>query len=133
MTTEVQTWPDSGLGDIPVVGVNAKETNVSASIQIITRNSAIPFLQDTSSEHLWNDAAAVKDDVYILDAQRRIARVFSCYTYDLASKAGRDSLRTWVRQAAGVSTLANGDAPARRGTETIAAPAASSSQISPRR
>ncbi len=126
------TWPDSGLGDIPVIGVNAKDTNSSASLQVITRNSMIPFLQDIASPSLWSDAAAAEDDVYILDAQRRITRVFSCYTYSLAG-AGSDSLRTWVRQAAGVSMLANGEPPARRGTGTATAPAASSTEISPRR
>lgn len=129
----MKSWPDSGLGGVAVIGINSKDTNVAASNAVITRNSVIPWLQDTAAEHLWDGAGASKDDVYILDGQHKIVRAFSCYTYDLAVGAGRDSLRKWVRQVVGVSMLANGEEPARRGTATTAAPAASSSQISPRR
>ena len=121
------------MGGVAVIGVSSKDTNVASSNAVITRNSVIPWLQDTAAEHLWEDAGAAKDDVYILDAQHKIVRAFSCYTYDLAVGAGRDSLRKWVRQVAGVSMLANGEEPARRGTWMTAASAASSNQINPRR
>ncbi len=131
------TWPASGLGGIAVIGVNAKDTNVPAQNAVITHGSLIPWLQDTSGEHLWDDAGASKDDVYILDGQHNIVRAFSVLTPDQGGYpldgAGLDTLRAWVRKTAGVSMLANGEPPARRGTATIAAPAASSSQISPRR
>lgn len=129
----MRTWPDSGLGGIAVIGINSKDTNVASANATITRNSVIPWLQDTAGAAIWDAAKAEKDDIYILDSHHKIVRYFSCYTYDLAAGAGRDTLRTWLRQVAGVSMLSNGEPPARRGSETRAADAASSSQISPRR
>ena len=95
----MSTWPDSGLGDVPVIGVNAIGQGDASSVAAMCAHVTIPLLQDTDSDHLWEDAGAHKDDVYILDTQRHVARIFSCYDYGLHLAASRDSLREWVREA----------------------------------
>ncbi len=109
------TWAGTELAGIPVIGVNSKDTNNAEYNALMTHDSHIPWLQDTSASPLWDAAVAAKDDIYILDGQHKIVSYFSCYDFDLAVGAGRDTLRARLRRIPGVSMLSQGDPPARRG------------------
>jgi hypothetical protein len=93
----VATWPDSGLGAAPVIGVNAIGHGDASAVAVMCANVTLPLLQDVDSVNLWTKAGAQKDDVFILDSRRNIVRTFSCYDYGL-NGPGADSLRKWVRE-----------------------------------
>jgi hypothetical protein len=98
---ETGAWPDSGLGAIPVLASNAVGHEDSVAVVSMCSGITIPLLQDTGTARLWEKARAQKDDVFILDARRNVARVFSCAVRPLTTPANRDTLRAWVRGVAG--------------------------------
>ena len=93
------TWPDSGLAGVRALGVNAVDHGDTASVRAMCAGITIPFVQDTEKEHLWDDAGAQKDDIFVLNAARRVVRVFSCFDRPLTTAANRDTLRAWIRDA----------------------------------
>ncbi len=83
--------------------MNAIDHGDSASVVAMCAGITIPLLQDTPSGRVWERAGAVKDDIFILDAERRVVRVFSCGARPLTSAANRDTLRVWTRDVAGLT------------------------------
>lgn len=84
-----------------MLGVNAIDHGDSASVAAMCTNVSLPLLQDTNAQKLWDRAAAEKDDVFILNAQRTVVRTFSAIDHPLTVAANADSLRSWVRAVVG--------------------------------
>jgi hypothetical protein len=83
---------------VQILGVN--EAGEEADNAVMTSGRSIPWLQDTSQQHVWNSWRVTFRDVVVLDPSNRVVAVFNLTEHDLQYPAERDSLVQILRRAA---------------------------------
>lgn len=82
-----------------ILGVN--EAGQESTNGIMTSGRSLPWLQDTSQQHVWNSWRVNSlDTVVVLDPSNRVITVFDLGKHNLQRPAARDSLVQILRQAA---------------------------------
>ena len=69
----------------------------------MTEDRALPWLQDTVDQDVWNRWQVTFRDVRILDAQNRLYAVFNLTQYDLSYITNRQTLRSLFLRAAALA------------------------------
>ena len=83
---------------VRILGVNAVGQDSDNALMCSGR--VLPWLQDTAQQNVWGSWNVTWRDVFVLDAQNRVLRIYNLTQYDLAITANYDTLKSILLNAA---------------------------------
>ncbi len=81
-----------------ILGVNA--AGAEAGNAAVCAGRHLPWLQDTVADSAWTSWGVVYRDVFVLDPDNRVERVYNLTTNNLATPANYDTLKAILITAA---------------------------------
>lgn len=84
--------------EIHILGVN--EAGQESGNPSIVNGRVIPWLQETSDQHVWSDWKVAYRDVVILDVTNTVVGVFNLTTHDLSKSEEYAALKAMLLNAA---------------------------------
>jgi hypothetical protein len=83
---------------VRVLGVNA--VGQESDNALMCSGRVLPWLQDTAQQNVWGSWNVTWRDVFVLDTQNRVKRIYNLTDYDLAIPANYDTLKSILLNAA---------------------------------
>ncbi len=83
---------------IRILGINA--IGQETGNDLIVNGRAIPWLQDVDGQKVWDAWGVSYRDVFVLDAQNRVAAVYNLTEHNLQIAANYDSLESLLLRVA---------------------------------
>jgi hypothetical protein len=83
---------------VRILGLNAVGQEIDNALMCSGR--VLPWLQDTAQQNVWGSWNVTWRDVFVLDTQNRVKRIYNLTTYDLAVPANYDTLKNILLNAA---------------------------------
>jgi hypothetical protein len=88
------------LFNIEIIGVNSYLANNDDANQLVSSMNTLPWLQDTSSNLVWNLWGVTWRDLRILDSSNRLAGVINLTSHDLADSENYETAKAMFLAAA---------------------------------
>lgn len=86
--------------EVVISGVNDKAS--AAGVPDMCNGRDLPFVQDADSTNVWGAWQVTARDVFVLDAENKVVTIYNLTQHDLADPVNYETLKTILRQTAGI-------------------------------
>jgi hypothetical protein len=83
---------------VHILGVNA--AGAEGGNAAICAGRHLPWLQDTVADSVWTSWGVAYRDVFVLDPENRVERIYNLTSFDLSVPANYDTLKAILTTAA---------------------------------